>query len=233
MGNEDTRTGGDVLDDIDGVDESVTDSTLSGGTKIQPLSTSGESGQEGSNGSVVISREPSEPGITQTLDSSGLGWSIIQLTDAAEVVPVSDVERDLRRHVIEEVLMYFPAKTKQGTFSKDNPYANYVFMSTDLPDPKLLKIEGSRFVDSVLCIPGSAGRWRTVYKLTDAEVRSTLGIPDFDELQLGTPVVITLGQWAGLEGNLVGVFGNKAKVEVGMRSRKRIINVGREEISQA
>jgi transcription antitermination factor NusG len=142
-----------------------------------------------------------------------------------------DVERDIRRHlIVDDVKVFFPAVTKQGTFSKNNPYSNYVFTSSNLSDARVLKVEGSRFVDSVLCIPGTAGRWRTVSKLRDDELKAMLGVKDYDELAPGTPVAIVSGSWQGLEADLEAVFGDRVKVRVKLRSKSRVINLSREEI---
>lgn len=237
MGEESVRAGSDLPNIRHDSVESTPDSPQSGGVAVQHLPDSGEGGTEGEIDTSVVSVGPEEPGKEATSDyptSGGLGWSIVQLTELAELVPVQDVERDLRRILDKNIAtMFFPAVSRAGSFVKDNPYANYVFVASAAPDSKVLKLEGSRFVDSVLCVPGSAGRWRTVSKITDEELWVTYAQQQADSIPDGTEVKVTSGEWNGLTGTLISTFGNQVRVSLQLRSRRRILVLAREEITRA
>jgi len=230
MGETDSGRGNNVPNVCNDNVESASNTSDSSGVEIQPMSVSGESGKEINISSDFVSGEPQKPS-SPSADRIN-GWAIIQLSESAEANLVVDVERDLRRHLPDDgTELIFPAVTKTGTFSEDNPYANYVFVACpSISDSQLIKVEASRFVDSVLCIPGGAGRWRSVSWMSDEDMKATAAIAHFDSLLPGIPVKVISGEWIGLEGVLISVFGSKAKIEILLRSRKRLINLDRDEI---
>jgi transcription antitermination factor NusG len=89
-------------------------------------------------------------------------------------------------------------------------------------------------VDSVLCIPGSVGRYRIVNRLTDSEFLAsfevsgpTLGSPIFRE---GEEVRVISGDWEGLTGVFISTFGDQVKIHLQLRSKSRILVLHREQI---
>lgn len=234
MGSEGPRAGGSLPHLNDDANESVADTSQSSGVEIQHLPDSGEGGEESSDSTDVVSVESKESSKKKPcFSSNGLGWVVIQLTEAAEFSSVVDVERDLRRIIDKGAeYFYFPAISRAGTFLRDHPYANYVFLSTPQSDSKILKLEGSRFVDTVLCVPGSAGRWRTVIRLTDTELNGSCSEQDMEEIPIGVDVKVISGEWLGLEGILLHVFGNQVKVSLQLRSRRRILILARNDIER-
>jgi hypothetical protein len=151
----------------------------------------------------------------------------------AEAVLVADVERDLSRILDKGMATYFfPAVSRTGTFVRESPYANYVFVATGVSDSKILRLENSRFVDSILCVPGSAGRWRTVTKLSDQELAATAQLAPIDVIEEGSEVSVISGEWTGLTGYVLTSFGAQVKVSLQLRSRRRILVLSREEITR-
>lgn len=214
--------------------QSTSDAEQSSGIEVQHLSSGGEGGTEGTVRAKLLSIGPSgarEETSSQSITSEGRGWAIIQLTEAAESVLVVDVERDLRRLLGKgSAKLFFPAISRGGAFLKDSPYANYIFMASELPDATILKLEQSRFVDFILCLPGSAGRWRSVSKITDEELHQTYSPKVISQIEPGTEVRVISGDWTGLEGVLLHSFGDQVKVSLQLRSRRRILVLSREEI---
>lgn len=233
MGSESIGTGGYLPDVHNDSVESTSNPPYASGIEIQHVSISGESGQEGLNGTGNVSDQPTRPRqeIPSTIASNGIGWAIVQLTDAVDYVPVLDVERDLKRILVQNGTKFlFPAISRQGMFDKASPYANYVFVSSSLPDSKVLKLEDSRFVDFVLCVPGGAGRWRSISKLSDQEISDAIMVVPQHDIIIGAAVRVISGDWKGLEGTLLNLIGDSVKVSLILRSRRRILVLTRAEI---
>lgn len=124
------------------------------------------------------------------------------------------------------VNFFFPS-INNGEIQSDSPLANYVFVEANLKDKALLLLEQSRFVDMVLCTPGSVGNWREVNRISAKEVHNIIKQQHSDVLRVGSSVLIEKGSFTGLYGTIVEIQGEDVKVYVELLSRKRVVSLSR------
>jgi len=157
--------------------------------------------------------------------SGGAGWAAAQLKDAAGLVKVPDIERDLSRH-LPEGEFFFPAITDDRFPSPLHPLSAYVFIIGTLPDTQILKVQHSRFVEAVL----RAGR--QVARVTDKELRHALRTPLTPQtLGVGEYVTVLAGDWSGLEGRIADVLlDGRFAVLVELRSTRHVVKLKSHEI---
>lgn len=140
-------------------------------------------------------------------------WAILVLRDFNEPIPVSDVEHDLRQRW-DKVVCRFPA-VKQGLLDRSNPLSSYVFVQT----PVSSKIERSVYATRFLRDPGT----RKLQKVTDAELLAmapTILLPS-----PGETVIVTVGDWAGLEATVVEAAGEQVQVLVELWSKRAVLKL--------
>lgn len=141
-----------------------------------------------------------------------------------------ELTRELSELLGGAATIHFPT-TRDGFLHAVNPMANYMFVASDLPDTTLLRMERSRFVESVLCTPGGVGRYRQVSKVSDDELTQMLTPGGKDDFEIGQHVLVSKGDWSGLYGKVVDIFGEKLKVYIELRSRERVVTLNRDEVS--
>ncbi len=170
MGETSDRAGSDVPYFLDAADTTAPDTALDGGREVQSLSVGRESRTEGPVGSNFIGTELTGSGSPST--GGTLDWTVVQLRDLAEELPVGEIVKDLSYFLrTDGFMVHFPA-ARDGFLQKESPMANYVFLAVDLKDSQILRLEQSHLVDVVLCTPGSVGRVRKVTKVSDEELRT-------------------------------------------------------------
>lgn len=230
MGETRDSSRGNVSDVLDAADTTTSDTALDGGREVQPLPTGGEDRSEEPSSASYIGQEYS--GFGETLSGGEVEWIVVQLKELAEQLPVGDIVKDLAYYLdTDAIRVHFPA-SRDGYLQKESPLANYVFLTADLDDSRLLRLERSPLVDTVLCSPGTVGRWRRVTKVTESELEEMVARESFStEVKVGDQVAIESGTWAGLYGTAVDVFGNRVKVYVELHSRRRLVTLNREELT--
>ncbi len=159
------------------------------------------------------------------IPASRAGWAAAQLRDTAGLTPVADIERDLLRH-LPNGEFFFPAVTEEALPSPLHPLSAYVFVDGSLPDPQLLKVQQSRFVETVLRIG------RKVARITDKELARALRTPQTSApLEVGQPVIVLTGDWSGLEGRVAETLDDgRLVVFVELRSTAHVVRVQPHEI---
>lgn len=164
------------------------------------------------------SKRPARQRIAEAVSAGFRGWAVVSLQEFAEGLPLPDLLRDLRRH-LPGGTFYFPAFRK-GQLQPDDPLAAYVFVVANRSDRRLLRIERSRYVDRVLCLPHS----RCISRLTDQELHRMV-TPAAPRLTTGQTVLIQAGDWSGLEGVVVTVLKARVRLRVQLHSRREDVTL--------
>lgn len=159
--------------------------------------------------------------------SQGAGWAAAQLKEAAGLVKVPDIERDLTRH-LPEGQFFFPAITDEQLPSPLHPLSAYVFIMGVLPDTKILKVQSSRYVETVL------RDGRTVARVTDKELDRALRTPiSDDDFALGEHVTVLAGDWSGLIGRVADMLRDgRFVILIELRSTRQIVKLKRHDIQK-
>lgn len=147
--------------------------------------------------------------------SGGHGWASVALLDGLAHPPLSitTLDTDFSRWLPGGKFL-FPAVV-DGHVDTRSPLWSYVFLVAHPTDRAILRLEQSRFVLSVLRVPGGS----TVARVRDQDLAIMLRAYPKPVMRPGMRVAVTLGQYKGLEGSLVAVSGNLAKVSLELRSR--------------
>lgn len=141
------------------------------------------------------------------------GWAILQLREQTESLRTAEIERDLRARWA-DVICRFPA-VKQGQLDRDNPLSAYVFVQTPLSP----KIEKSIYTSGLLRDPVT----RKLQKVTDADLAEM--VPTTPLPAPGTSVRVTVGDWSGLEAQVVERNCQTIKVLIELWSKTTILTL--------
>lgn len=235
MGETGERTGSDLPHDSNANDAGSPAAQDDGRDAVQPVPVGGEVRPKDNSGSTeFVSVEHAQ--LSETPAGSDREWIVVQLRDSSERLQIVDVVEELSYTLFgdkpPEMQFHFPA-ARDGEIQRENPLSNYVFLVLNLSDAEILKLERSRLVDVVLCTAGSVGRWRQVIRVRDDEILAMTSREDVSkELTVGVRVCIESGNWMGLYGTVVEVFGDKIKVAVELYSRTRIVTLNREDVKE-
>jgi len=140
-------------------------------------------------------------------------WAILSLRESNDPLSIAEIERDLRNRW-PKVEVKFPA-VRHGQLDKDNPLSSYIFVRT----PVSRKIENSIYATRLLRDPSS----RRIHKITDVELAAmapTILLP-----QPGSTVIVTTGDFAGLEAVVVEATDQSVKALVELWSKKAVVNL--------
>lgn len=154
------------------------------------------------------------------------GWAVVSLHEYAEGLTVAELGQDLRRHLPGGTFL-FPAVVR-GKLDEGNPLAAYVFLMANRTDRRLLAVERSRYVDKLLCLPHT----RQISRLTDDDLQRMVQ-PSGPAFTPGDRVVITVGDWSGLEARVVAVLKAGVRVRVDLWSRQEEFLISPKELKPA
>lgn len=147
-------------------------------------------------------------------------WAAAQLKDMAASELVTVIERDLLRH-LPDGTFYFPAVTDDQYPSPLHPLSAYVFVDGVLPDTKILRLQRSRFIETVLRLG------RGVARVPEPELRRTLRTPVVPaQTALGRPAIILAGDFSGLEGHIADTLDDgRLAILVELRSISHVVKL--------
>ena len=138
-------------------------------------------------------------------------WAILQLREGIGLsLSIAELERELQARWPDRQLK-FPA-TKQGYLDLDNPLSGYVFI-----EPPVGTNLATRLVSAVLRDPTT----HAPTLISDEDLAAMRPLPPFPPP--GSTVLVTAGDYAGLEGVVVEVRGKSCKVLVELWSRKAVL----------
>jgi hypothetical protein len=141
-------------------------------------------------------------------------WVVLQLREGlSPSMPVADLEREFRRRCPTSAF-HFPA-VRQGCLDPENPMSAYVLVQP----PVDASIEQSGLVAGVLKDPVS----RRPLTVSDADVQRMSPLPLFPPP--GSSVLVTAGDYTGLEGTVVEVNCSTCKVLVELWSRQSVLTL--------
>jgi transcription antitermination factor NusG len=158
---------------------------------------------------------------------------VLELTSKGEfLVREGTLERHLRRHlgVDEDHPIFIPLHTykKGGREIQLEGIQGYVFIASGLMDYTYFSLENQDYTRSILSI--SNDKYRTITTLPDSSVqhiRDKIRDEISTDLEEGMFIRVILGDYIALEGEIIGFDGEKALVEVGMRSIHAIVPIPR------
>lgn len=160
-------------------------------------------------------------------------WVVLELTSKGEyLVREGTLERYLRRHlgIDEDHPIYIPLHTykKGGREIQLEGIQGYAFIASGLMDYDYFALEQHDYTRSVLSI--DRGKYRTITTLPDSSVqhiRDKIREEISTDLDEGMFIRVILGNYISLEGEIIGFDGDKALVEVGLRSIHAIVPIPR------
>ena len=158
-------------------------------------------------------------------------WVVLELTSKGEFfVREGVLERYLRRHlgVDEDWEIYIPIHTytKGDREIQLEGIQGYVFIQSGLAEHQYFALEQEAYTRSVLSL--DRGHFRTITTLPDSSVqhiRDRIREEISTDLEEGMVIRVLLGDYIALEGDIIGFAGDKALVEVSLRSIHAIVSI--------
>jgi hypothetical protein len=149
-----------------------------------------------------------------------MNWAILQLREGVGLsLSVLELERELRARWPDRQLKFLAIK--QGFLDLDNPLSTYVFIEPPVDAPV-----ASRLVSSVLRDPLT----RKPVLVSDVDLASMQPLPPFPPV--GSAVLVTAGDFAGLEGVVVDIDAGLCKVLVELWSKKSVLILAANELQR-
>jgi hypothetical protein len=149
-----------------------------------------------------------------------VNWIVLQLREGIGLsLPVKDLERELQLRWPDKQLK-FPA-TKQGYLDLENPLSTYVFI-----EPPVEVNLATRLVACILRDPTT----HAPVVLTDDDLAAMRPLPPFPPV--GSTVLVTAGDYQGLEGVVVQVGKKTCKVLVELWSKKSVLTLFANELQR-
>lgn len=149
-----------------------------------------------------------------------MNWAVLQLREGAGLsLSLPELERELRARWPNQQLK-FPA-VKQGFLDTDNPLSGYVFI-----EPPVDVNTSTRLVAAVLRDPLT----RQPVLVSDEDLAAMRPLPPFPPV--GSTVIVTAGDFAGLEGTVVEVSLDTCKVLVELWSKKSVLVLAANELQR-
>jgi hypothetical protein len=150
-----------------------------------------------------------------------MNWAVLQLRDGLHPsTPVAELEQEFRARWPRNTF-HFPA-IKQGRLDMDNPLSGYVFVEPPVDH----SFERSSLVAAVLKDPTT----RKPLYVSDDELRGMRPLPPFPPP--GASVLVTAGDYSGLEGVVVEVNCATCKVLVELWSKKSVLTLAANELER-
>lgn len=154
-----------------------------------------------------------------------LTWIAIELSHLGEQkVEDGTIEEDLKKHLgSTSIEVFIPATTyRKGKRSITiHLMEGYVFVSSGLPETTYFALEARAYVNSVMSTRQGPHRMRTLSTIPNAhieELRNKLREMASSDIESGTPVRVLHGKYKTLEGRVIDVQGDKAIVDIRLRS---------------
>jgi hypothetical protein len=163
--------------------------------------------------------------VRSTRSPRGVGWFVVMLRDheAPRIVEVLD---DFDR-LIPGLKVFCPA-VFEGLVDERTPISSYLFVQATIPPTRAVTLERSRFTRSVVRLPGS----REAARITDEELGRMVIESPRPVLRTNQRVTVMTGDFAGLEGRVVGINSRMVRVEITLRSVVREIYISKAEVQQ-
>ena len=160
-------------------------------------------------------------------------WVVLELTSKGEyLVREGTLERHIRRHlgIDNDWPIFIPLHTykKGGREIQLEGIQGYVFISSGLAEYEYFALEHQDYTRSILSL--DRGKYRTITTLPESSVqhiRDRIREEISTDLDEGMIIRVILGDYIALEGEIIGFDGDKALVEVGMRSIHAIVPIPR------
>jgi transcription antitermination factor NusG len=108
------------------------------------------------------------------------------------------------------------------------PIGSYLFVQATISPPQATTLERSRFTRSVVRLPGV----REAARITDDELGRMVVESPRPVLRTNQRVTVMTGDFAGLEGRVVGVNARMVRVEITLHSVVREIYISKAEVQQ-
>ena len=145
-------------------------------------------------------------------------WAVLQLREGLSLsMPVTELEAEFLRRWPRSIFR-FPA-VRQGCIDPENPLSAYVFVEPPIDG----SFERSSLISGFLKDPVT----HRPYYVTEIELAQMTPLPAFPPP--GTSVLVTAGDYTGLEGTIVEINCNTCKVLIELWSRKSVLTLASNE----
>ena len=154
-------------------------------------------------------------------------WVVLELSPKGEGED-PDIIRKSIRHIIRDAEVFIPAATTKVNDDKVVHYLveGYAFVRRKHADQAYFRLENTKFVQSVLCKPGS----RILAVIPDKDIfrmQRQVAKEVHQGIAKGDTVMITTGAYRLIEALVIGDTGDLVQVEVTLRSKQTILSIPR------
>lgn len=150
-----------------------------------------------------------------------LSWAVLQLRDGIDfTIPLSTYEQEFSARWPGSIFK-FPA-VKQGRLDADNPMSGYVLVRPPVPP----RADQSPLIATVLRDPAS----RRPLFVTDDDLAAMTPLPPFPPP--GTNVLVTAGDYEGLQGVVCSVNCQTCDVLIELWSKQVVLSLAANELSR-
>lgn len=159
-------------------------------------------------------------------------WVVVELSPQGESEDPDVLLASLKRSLKKEVEIFIPASVSIVAESRvvHRLIDNYVFVRYTLPDQAYLRLEGTKYVSTILTI--NRGSTRSINGIKDADVtkmRRQIHVETEQGINVGDEVRIESGPYKGIHGRIIGDIPENDAVQVfiKLRSKEAIVTFPR------
>ena len=160
-------------------------------------------------------------------------WVILELNPKADGEDPEIIRRSLR-HMIRNAEVFVPAKITEKGRDRVVQYLvdGYAFIRRDFPDAHYFRLEGSRYVQSIITHPATDLAPRRVACITTADIekmRQQIQVETDQGIDVGDTILITSGVYKQLQAEVIEDIPemNSVQVVVKFRSKEALITLPR------
>lgn len=159
-------------------------------------------------------------------------WVVVELSPQGESEDPDVLLASLKRSLKKEVEIFIPASISHVAESRvvHRLIDNYVFVRYTLPDQAYLRLEGTKYVASILTINRGSTRSITGIKEADvAKMRRQIHVETEQGINVGDEVRIESGPYKGIHGRIIGDIpeNDAVQVYIKLRSKEAIVTFPR------
>ncbi len=161
-------------------------------------------------------------------------WVVIELSAQGEEEDPDTILQAIRRLLKREVEIFLPVSIRTSGDSRvvHKLIDNYVFVRRTLPDTAYLRLEGTRYIDSVLTSNKSTGTSRKITGVRNSDIekmRRQIHVECEQGINVGDEVQITGGAYRNIVGKVIEDIPETESVQVHiqLRSKEAIVTLPR------
>jgi 5'-3' exonuclease/transcription antitermination factor NusG len=160
-------------------------------------------------------------------------WVVLELSPRSEGED-PDVIRKALTHSLKGATVFIPVAVTQRGEDRVITYLmeGYAFVKLDRPPHEYFRLEGSKYVQTILALPGANSRQRKLSTVTDdavEQMREQIRLLVDQGISVGDLVRITSGPYRSMEARVVEEFPDQGlvQVHVTLRSKQSLVTLPR------